>query len=203
MFERQIVNLQTRSNQYRLEIDAINAQLTEMKILIKECCQKCALVSYHEEFKNNQIQINKDVSARITDAESLSKRLMKHLEDYIGNFTILVNSVEHLQQQIDTLEGLLLEFKNHFSSLEMPRQIGMTQADIQNLRTNFEYRIKEIMDRMVVPFEDIIEQQEKLLHDSEKAIDDSEKALEVSERIGVEIRVLNRKMNEILGKIAI
>ena len=201
MLEKEVRDLQTRNNQHRLELNDLAAQIGEMKALLADCAKKCESISRHDEFIANQKNINLIASSAhgsLSDqVKGVDKKIDAHLEDFerlADDFLRFANRHSHLS------EGFI-EFKEKFEDLNLLPEMQQIKTSIANATNTTNINIQELMSKFAVPFEMIAASHSQSIDTSTKASQDSEIAKNTAERIGVEIKVLNRKMNDILGKL--
>lgn len=198
MHERDIVDLRTRQNQHRREIDDLTKLHYEMKIVMDECAKKSAKSDIYEQLLSLHAERFLQLSQRIVEIENTLKSIDQVLAVLSSNKIGLATTLEKLQQSVIKVTEHIDDHKERFDELNIPSQLNQLENDCNCQQRYLEERLADIHKRLVIPFESIIVTHEDLKQKSDKAIADSQKASNISERIGVEIKILNRKMNEIL-----
>jgi len=201
MLEKQIFDLKKRNSEHKVEIDSLSKNICEMKILVADCCKKCEFISRQEEFKNNQSQLNSEFSDDLKSILSQINRVNSILNDHGMENTKIQESITDISKNQWSLSLLLKEFRTMFDFIEIPCELEKIKNEQKNQKTELSGHLNRIDKTMCVPFSEVILSHEKISKQSSEAISISLQSKEIAERIGVEIKILNRKMNEILEKI--
>lgn len=201
MLERQVSDLQTKSNQYRLELNDLAAQISELKILVAECSKKCELISRFDEFMANQKKTNQTFATDMKTGFDFMSRANSQADKANIEADILKQRVDIHQDLLSKMMTSVYECHQKFDDQELPNQFVKFKQEFSSYKAAVDLEFKHIDDEMCVPFADVINSYAETHTTSKKAAADSEKAKEIAERLGVEHKVLNRKLNDILEKL--
>lgn len=157
------------------ELDALNCLHQKFEDHKRCIADQCMLVGFHVESLKKECSCLKDKSAQ---AESSYMDTCRRLES-------LKECLEEIRKSFDAKASALANHMDHVVSSSKDN----LQSEVCKLRSDIDVSPCTIV------------KQNSLVDKSNEAIRISEQAKEVSERVGIEIKILNRKMNEILEKL--
>lgn len=201
MLEKEIADLRTKNSQFRRDIDDLGRKISEMNLVIQDCCKKAAMISRYDEFKDIQIELSGELQKSFHSYETSIKNIGDQSQENRDMLKDVLQLIAALAEKEDFLKGRVYGIESRCEASPIPSQLAQLRNDYECHKSSVECSVNDIIDRLVIPFESIISKQIELVDKSDESLKKSNQAKEISEKIGVEIKILNRKLNQILKEL--
>lgn len=199
--EKEIFQLKQAHQEFTREILDINKRISEISVVNQDVKSKAAIISYLDEFKNKQIAKNQELSKKDDDLQSDLNAVSNYIYKTSLSTSSLKEELINFKEEFYKLKSENEELKKSIHSSTHDLQIKQLRDSIFQHYVELKSLIVKIEEEFSKPLSDIKNTHLTVLKSSDSATELSKESQKVSERVGVEVRVLNWKLNEILHRL--
>ena len=198
MDDKLLQQLKSRVEQYKIEIDSINCKINEYRHLIEECLKLRSQIQTNDSFTHEQKTANTEMQRchaaakeqiillcdKLARVDTLLKSSYEDIVDLKCNYLYMIERIQMLEQAV--------------GALPFSESIRNLNEDLSEHKTWLRDELDEFITKTAVPMAQALAGFQETERKAKEALERSSKATETSDRVGIEIKILNRKMNQIL-----